>query len=214
MFEQRIIDRINQLVQMGEKVLSTKTNSHGFGPSVDTELFHRWMISSLGFLSSVFGENSEYFKQFKEKCHDTTYYYSEYGVGILKGAKDDIEGGHLKKLEALVSADIFTDFLDMAEHLLQQGYKDPAAMLVGAVLEDGLRRIAVNKKVPLKNKEDISSLDTKLADAEVYTRLTQKKIRVWKEIRDNAAHGKFEEYESESVEDMVKGVTDFLETQL
>ena len=31
-----------------------------------------------------------------------------------------------------VSAEVFTDFLDMADHFLSAGYKDPAAVMGGA----------------------------------------------------------------------------------
>ena len=132
----------------------------------------------------------------------------------MKAAKEDIEGGYLKKLEDLVAADIFTDFLEMTEYLLEQGYKDPAASLIGAVLEDGLRKIAKNSGITLKSKENISSLNHKIAGAQIYKRLAQKQIEVWNEIRDNADHGKFSEYNADSVKDMCSGVRDFLEKYL
>ncbi|MGI8996488.1 MAG: HEPN domain-containing protein [Pyrinomonadaceae bacterium] len=132
------------------------------------------------------------------------------GRGILRAVREDIEGGYLKRIEALVSADIFTDFLEMAEHLLEKGYKDPAASLVGAVLEDGLRKICAKISVTVKSQEDISSLNKKLADAQVYNRLMQKKVQVWNDIRNNADHAKFSEYSKDDVKEMLKGVTDFL----
>lgn len=113
-------------------------------------------------------------------------------------------------MQALVSAEIFTDFVEMTEHLLEQGYKDPAASLVGAVLEDGLRKISAKNAVTVKAKEDISSLNKKLADAQVYNRLRQKKLQVWNDVRNNADHGKFSEYSKDDVKEMIKGVSDFL----
>jgi hypothetical protein len=40
-----------------------------------------------------------------------------------------------------VAAEVFTDFIEMAEHLLEQGYKDPAAVVAGSVLEEHLRQL-------------------------------------------------------------------------
>lgn len=112
-------------------------------------------------MKHVFGENHTHFQLFQEECKQSYYYEAVQGQAILKAAKEDAEGGYLVGLENLVAADIFTDFLEMSEHLIEQGYKDPAASLVGAVLEDGLRKLAKNNNITLKSNEDISSLNQK-----------------------------------------------------
>ena len=81
------------------------------------------------------------------------------------GLRGIVTLAYLKRIEDLVSADIFTDFLEMAEYLLKNGYKDPATSLIGAVLEDGLRRVSAGHGIKLKSREDIQSLNTKLAAA-------------------------------------------------
>jgi hypothetical protein len=103
--------------------------------------------------------------------------------GILRALREDLELGYLENVRLLVAADLFSDFIEMAEHLLETGYKDPAASLTGAVLEDGLRKIAAHNGITLKSKEDLSSLNTKCADGGVYNRLVQKKINVWIGVR-------------------------------
>ena len=211
---EQIKTRLDKLIEMGEAVLRTKTKKYSNYLVVDDALFHQWKTSSQSFLRKVFGVESDHYSLYKEACDHQYHYEAEEGLAILKSAKDDIEAGFLKSLEALVSADIFTDFLEMAEHLLQQGYKDPAASLIGAVLEDGLRKISKQEGVKLKSKEDISSLNQKLAQADVYNRLTQKRIQVWNDIRNNADHGNFSEYDSDLVREMLQGVTAFLEQNL
>jgi len=67
----------------------------------------------------------------------------EIGLGILRSIREDAANGQLlTNIAGLISAEVFNDFLEMAEHLLDAGYVPPAASLIGAVLEDGLRRIA------------------------------------------------------------------------
>ena len=44
-------------------------------------------------------------------------------------------------MKKLVSAEIFSDFLEMAAHVLEQDYKDPAAVMIGTVLEENLRQL-------------------------------------------------------------------------
>ncbi|MDQ6985209.1 MAG: hypothetical protein Q9M91_02850 [Candidatus Dojkabacteria bacterium] len=67
-------------------------------------------------------------------------------------------------MKQLAFSEIFTDFLEMASHILSQGYKDPAASLIGAVLEDGLRKLCQANDIKVKTSDDIASLNTKLAD--------------------------------------------------
>ena len=136
------------------------------------------------------------------------------GQEILTAVKEDILGGYLTDIKTLISAEVFSDFLEMAEHLLENGYKDPAASLCGAVLEDGLRKIATKKGIKVKSSDDLNSLNDKCANGGVYNRLMQKKIKVWIDIRNKAAHGKFNAYTEEDVQEMLKGVRDFLASYL
>jgi len=209
MLEEKLIERMEALIVKGQNVLSTKDESY-----VSNNIFQEWRVGSLSFLEQVFDKDGVMPHEYKKNCEFNNYYDAESGLSILKAAKEEIESGYLKGLETLISADIFSDFLEMCEHLLEQGYKEPSASLVGAVLEDGLRRITENNNITLKKKEDISSLNKKLADAKVYSRLTQKKIQVWNDIRNNSDHGKFEEFKEGDVRDMLSGVQKFLEEQL
>ena len=217
MFYEKLMDRLNHLIEVGEEILKTRRPSppDWVAPdSVKDAPFYQWRAGALSFLKAVFGDNSTHFQEFQQRCRYASYDDALQGQSILKAAKEDIEGGYLKKLEDLVAADIFTDFLEMAEYLLEQGYKDPAASLIGAVLEDGLRKIAKSSGITLKSKENISSLNHKIADAQIYKRLAYKQVEVWNEIRDNADHGKFSEYNADSVKDMCNGVRNFLEKYL
>ena len=209
----RILDRLNSLISMGDRVLATKYDKHFGGmihlDRVDAGLFQQWRTSSLAFLNTLPSEYI-YGREFEGTCKESGYDDAEQGVAILRAAKEDIEGGYLQKVEALVSASIFSDFLEMAKHLLDNGYKDPAASLTGAVLEDGLRRICTNNDITVKSDDNISSLNRKLADKDVYNRLQQREIEVWNKLRDYADHGHFDEYNDENVKSMLQGVGKFL----
>ena len=64
--------------------------------------------------------------------------------------------------------------------------------------------------ITLKAREDISSLNKKLADGQIYNRLIQKQIETWSELRNSADHGKFDDYDSAAVQAMAVGVRAFL----
>jgi hypothetical protein len=209
----KILKRLDELISAGENVL--KTNQGYVRDSVDTELSHQWSTSSLAFLKAIFSENSVHYKEFTSRCeYPHQGFHARRGLAILKSAREDISGGYLQRVENLVSSNVFSDFLEKAEHLLDNGYKDPAASLIGAVLEDGLRRICGTNNLIVKNDDNISSLNKKIADNDIYNRLQQKEIETWNKIRDYADHGHFSEYDIDKVKNMLSGVRSFLVSQL
>jgi len=215
--EEKILKRIDELIQKGENVLATHRpnppNVIGF-PTLDSGKFVEWQTQVLNFLINLLGESHIYVQNFKDKVARGYKSEVKMGQGILTAVKEDILGGYLTDIKTLISAEVFSDFLEMAEHLLENGYKDPAASLCGAVLEDGLRKIATKKGIKVKSSDDLNSLNDKCANGGVYNRLMQKKIKVWIDIRNKAAHGKFNAYTEEDVQEMLKGVRDFLASYL
>ena len=212
----RILGRLDSLIETGERVLATRhpPPAHvNAGDRVDDVLFRQWRTSSLAFLNTL-PSDYIYRDEFENHCRSSyDCREADAGVAILRAAREDIEGG-LQKIEMLVSASVFSDFLEMAEHLLDNGYKDPAASLIGAVLEDGLRRICNNNNITVKADDNISSVNKKLADQKAYNRLKQREIEVWNKLRDYADHGHFNEYKPNDVTDMLKGVMNFLSEYL
>jgi hypothetical protein len=107
----------------------------------------------------------------------------------------------------------------MAEHLLEEKYKDPAAVVGGSVLEEHLRQlctavslpvedIPVGRNVPIAKKAD--TLNSDLARIGKYTKLDQKSVTAWLDLRNKAAHGKYDEYTWDQVQLMLAGVRDFV----
>lgn len=123
----------------------------------------------------------------------------------------------METTKGLVTAEVFADFLEMAERLLDQTYKDPAAVMVGSVLEEHLRHLCGVASIPV---EDLSlgkvvarkadSLNADLAKAARYSKLDQKMVTAWLDLRNKAAHGKYSEYTKEQVVLMLAGVRDFI----
>ncbi len=136
---------------------------------------------------------------------------------MLKAAKQEIDGGWLTSLKGLISAEIFSDFLEMAEYLLEQKFKDPAAVMIGSVLEEHLRQLCQNNSLPIDTVKDGKSIPKKadtmnadLAKAGVYNPLSPKSVTAWLDLRNKAAHGQYGEYTQEQVKLMYQGVTDFI----
>ncbi len=213
----RIIQRLNYLIKRCEELEKTKIPAYGYTEgvfSVQEDIFYQWKTGALSFLKSVFGGDSIHYHNFFESCRQEFLRDTIRGKAVLLAAKEDIEGGFLTSIENLVSADIFTDFLEMAQYLLDEGYKDPAASLIGAVLEDGLRKVARNNEVQIQTCKGIFDITKKLTDAGIINRLNQSRLDTWRQIRNHADHGKFEEYEKKDVKEMLTGVRDFLASHI
>lgn len=208
--------RVDELIDLAGQVLRTRhsSNSPNF---VSSEKFNEFRSSSLSFLKNVFGEKHPLYNEFEKSAKDITRYHTEQGRGILTSAKKEIDEGWLISVKGIISAEIFSDFLEMAEHLLQEGYKDAAAVMIGSVLEEHLRQLCKNNSIPIERLQQgkvqfkkADSLNSELAAASVYNKLDQKSITSWLDLRNKAAHGKYTDYEKEQVQLMYQGVTNFI----
>lgn len=142
----------------------------------------------------------------------TTSACLNYLPGILIALRADIDAGYLQSITELIHADLFSDFLDMAGYLLNEGFKDPAAVLIGGVLEEHLRKLSDKNGVPTAvNARAVKAdqLNADLTRANAYSVLYQKSITAWLDLRNKAAHGKYGEYTQEQVAMMLAGVRDF-----
>ena len=118
----------------------------------------------------------------------------------------------------LITAELFTDFLEMAEHLLEHRYKDAAAVIIGSTLENHLRQLCGANSIDINRKNNrgrlvpkkADLLNSELATKGVYNRLDSKSVTAWLDLRNNAAHGNYEEYSHEQVSLMLSGVRNFI----
>lgn len=215
--DERVLKRLDELIEKADQVIATHTpnppNVIGF-PTLNEGAFSEWQTQCLAFLVNLFGEGHVYVEGFRAKVDKGFPSVVRSGNGILIAVREDVAGGYLSRLKALVAVDVFSDFVEMGEHLLDSGYKDPAASLAGAVLENGLRQIATEQGLKVRPRDDLSALNSKLAQAGVYNRLTQKKLQVWTDVRNHADHGEFDGYTESDVRDMLAGVADFLTMHL
>jgi hypothetical protein len=210
--------RIDQLVAQAETALkNARPMEYSRTPSMKPEEWTALRAAGLAFIESTFGRQHSYYGEFNEKVADVSDYYGKYALGILTAIRDQIRGGWIETTKGLVTAEVFADFLEMAEHLLAQGYKDPAAVVVGSVVEEHLRQICTAASLPV---EDIAegrsvprkadSLNAELARAGRYSKLDQKQVTAWLDLRNKAAHGKYSEYTDQQVTIMLAGVRDFV----
>lgn len=208
--------RINELLSQADQVIATTYKSADY-KWVNSEKFYSLRTASLSFLKNTFGESHPYYQEFNNHVSGMTPHSTEIGRGILASVKQEIDGGWLITVKGLVSAEIFTDFLEMANYLLEEEYKDPAAVMIGSVLEEHLRQLCIKNAIPTESIKDgkpiakkADLLNSELAAQSVYNKLDQKSITAWLDLRNKAAHGKYDEYSKNQVELMLQSVTEFM----
>lgn len=216
--DQKILTRLNELIEMGERVIKTRYDRSLQGimfadDGVEYGLANQWGVSCLSILGRVFDRQADHYTKFDLLFKDFENYSPIIkALGILKSAKEEYEQGFLFETRVLIEAEVFDDFLEQAEHLLLSGYFQPAAVIVGSVLEDGLRKLCQRNGVSIAVQPKLDQMNADLAKQGIYNKLVQKRITALADIRNNAAHGRWEEFTKDDVEDMLKQTRSFMET--
>jgi hypothetical protein len=134
-------------------------------------------------------------------------------MGVLVALRKDVEAGYLQTLQELVHADLFADFLEMADELQRSGYKDAAAVIAGSTLEEHLRKLAAKNQLstqkPDGSPKKADALNAELAGVPAYNKLVQKSVTAWLDLRNSAAHGKYGEYDHGQVAALIRDVRNF-----
>lgn len=174
-------------------------------------------MSLLGLLATKRNPLSDIIK----RVNTLTQFQAAELFGVISGLRSDYETGMLRSITEMIEANITGDYLEQAEQLLKgnkQGQYNhiPAAVLAGAVLEDGLRRLCARQSPPISVKKPggsykmLNALIDDLKNAGLFNELKAKQLRAWADIRNAAAHGQFDEFTRSDVERMLAGVQDFL----
>lgn len=139
-------------------------------------------------------------------------------IGVAKALLDDLKAGYMRSLVEMVHGDIFGDFLEMAQHLCDSGYKDAAAVIAGSTLESHLRELCHKAGIPVEAAkaaggvvpQKADTLNSDLASADVYGKLDQKNVTAWLGLRNKAAHGEYAEYSQEQVSILISSIREFV----
>lgn len=212
-----LANRADQLIDLGQGVLKT---SHRIDSTsrmwIDGGKINGFRAASLSYIEMLYGREHSYYTEFNKVTDGHQAEHAESGIEIIRSIKDEITGGWLISVKGLITAEVFSDFFEMAEHLLSNGYKDAAAVIIGSTLEEHLRQLCTKNSIETRVKigdADVAKkadvLNADLAKANIYNKLDQKNVTAWLDLRNKAAHGKYDEYNKEQVETMLRGVGEF-----
>ena len=137
---------------------------------------------------------------------------------VMEALRSDIENGGLFSVRELVRADMFSDFLETAEYFLEEGYKDPAAVMIGGVLEGHLRNLCRKNGIDTEDRSRGNPRPKKAEDMNVdlarngcvYSNIHRQQVTAWLAIRNKAAHADYGAYDEQQVRLLLDGVRDFV----
>lgn len=208
--------RATDLIKQGDSLIASAKASEG-SSYVDADTLAGFRAASLSFLSNVFSSDHVYYTEFDLKVKDSYTFRVRQGVAILEAARAEVAGGWSRQVRGLLAAEYFSDFLEMSEHLLSEGYKDAAAVILGSALEEHLRQLCVRFGVSptfvdrsgRNAPKRADTINADLCKVDAYNLLDQKAITSWLDLRNNAAHGNYGAYTAEQVRLTLQAVMDF-----
>ena len=166
------------------------------------------------------GSRSTYCEQAAEVlAHPTHHPYDKMTivVGIARALRLDLDAGYLASFEELVHGTLFADYLEIATHLLEKKYKDPAAVIAGVTLEGHLRQLCAKYGIDLEvstakgvRRRSADGMNAELVRAGAYDKLDQKSVTAWLDLRNKAAHAEWDKFTKEQVDPFVAWLRDFI----
>lgn len=210
--EERIIGQIKNLLDFEFIMDKTKTDD-----------FIAWANNVLNIFKLILAKNDTRTQSLETAFKNyLTSGKTEYGFvkndlysafnGFLKALESDYREGFLTDLRVEIRGEVECEFLSQAKRLLDEGFKDSPAMIIGAVLEDTLRQLCKKHKVP--EGPNIESMNVPLRKAGVYGLPVQQQVTAWGTIRNNSDHARFDQYDIREIKLMLMGVTDFISKYL
>jgi len=210
--------RIQELINQGNQVLASKHYDIDRNINIDSSKFMGFKTAMLSLILAIYGKTHPYYQEI-ERINSYYHYPStaEDVLRVLESIKDEVDGGYLTTVKGIVSAEIFADIMSSAEYLLSENYKDAAAVMIGSALEEHLRQLCqknnleveiIKEGITIPKKSDL--LNSELSSINIYNKLDHKSVTAWLDLRNKAAHGKYNEYTKDQVNIMYQGVLDFL----
>ena len=215
--QEQVLARIDELINQGQSTIHRYSNDDYW--ATDLVQAQAWMASAANAILQIVPPKSFYQAEMERLV---THEQLKSGIptsilekvlGVLQSVRAEAQAGLLAKLEYQVFATAFDDFLDHASSFHKSGKVKEAAILVSAVLEDTVKRIAAKNGI---NPASLSlePLVDQLTDAEVLTAIKSKRIKSYAGVRNSALHAEWDKLDLKDIGQVINGVRELLDDYL
>jgi len=216
--------RIDALLQRGQALLANRPIRGEYGPAywVDDRSIpnvQAWMTSTSNLISITTLEGS-YFRN--ELLRITTNEQLNGGApwvlvqkmqGLLSALKEEASHGLIRRLEDVVIATAFDDFLDHASAFHKGNKAREAGVLAAIVLEDSIKRIASKNNISIAG-QSLEQLIDELVKASVFTPVKAKRVKAYAGVRNPALHAEWDQFDIRDAGELISGTRELINTFL
>lgn len=215
--------RFEELLSEGQGLLSSLPGDrHGpnyWVPEYRIAEYQRWLNSVINLIKLIDSSDGIFLKESDRVMKDKEI---EIGIpsrvvqkifGLLQSAQDEWRRGLLRKIEHIIIAEAFDDFLDHASFYHKGNKKVESSVLASAVLEDTVKRIARKNGIESKGKT-LEPLIDELIKSSIFTPVKGKRIKGFSGVRNHALHAEWDSFDIRDVGELISGVRELLDTYL
>jgi len=226
---QRVILKLEKLIEDGKHLLTTieprclfpERNKKGKAAGeeyADPFLHLKFITSSLYFVSTTIGEDNAFYKAIFSSQYGLVEESIKRQVALLEALHSELSDMWYWSAQGLASAEMFSNMLEEAQHLLDKGFTLPATVLGGCVIETHIKNLCKKNSIKTDIKKEngdttpkkTSALNQELYSIGVYNLNNSKEVTNYLGLRNSAAHGKSNEIDKEQVALMLQGISAFV----
>ena len=214
-----ITKRFQELSEQGQQMVSRMNKNDYYISEHDIPSVQAWLSSVANILEtasladSFFPNESKRLMTNEEMKHGISINVASKMLGLLQSAQQEWASGLLRKIEYILAAETFDNFLDHAAVYHKGDKKVEAAVLASAVLEDTVKKISLKNEISAKG-QSLESLIDELVKVGAITPVKAKRIKAFSGIRNNALHAEFSDFDIKDVGEMIKGIRELIEDYL
>ena len=174
---------------------------------------------TLNVVSTLYGSGAPQVKALMEmhKLSNTRGYgtswlissFAESLDGILLNTREEIEAGLITSIASEAAGEVIGDIVALAKSQLSDGYKDVAAVLAAAALEDALKRKAQELGINVENKT-LSSVINSLKSKSFFKGAQAPIVSSYVKLRNAAMHADWTKISETDVSSLLGFLEPFL----
>lgn len=129
--------------------------------------------------------------------------------GFLNALKIDIENNLLTSLQDQVAGEIYGDFISLSKQLIDEGFKEPAAVLACGALEDSMKKFATKNGMNVFDA-DLSTVVNSLKASGLIKGTQAGVVQSYVKLRNKTFHAQFDKIELPEVSSLIAFIESFV----